>query len=109
MRRRHHTLRRRYGHAKGADQLRRAERRKLLPYQDKVYDEQRFAKGVRIELKAMFFSGNPVVHYIEKSGDDAADFYRKHIDEFDQLYRQGYTATDAARTIGNKHRVRHFR
>jgi hypothetical protein len=115
-------LRRRYGHAaSAADRARLAERRKLSSYQGKVRDEQRFGKGVREELKAMFFSGGPgglamptgvrmlAEEASSKAGDDAAAFYREHIGEFDELYKHGYGATDAARAIGNKHRVRHFR
>lgn len=120
-RRRGRALRRRYGHSIAADRKRRAERRQLGPYHDRVHDEQRFGTAVRNELKAMFFSGGPgglamptgvrmpAAQASAKAGDDAAAFYRAHAHEFDALYRGGYTATEAARALGDKHGVRHFR
>jgi hypothetical protein len=115
MRHRRRALRRRYGRASAADRTRLAERRKLSPYNAKVHDEQRFGTVAREELKAMFFSGGnvgvgvPRTISASEAGDMAAAFYRKHIAEFDQLYHQGYTGTDAARALGSKHGVRYFR
>ena len=63
----------------------------------------------------MFFSGGnvgvgmPRTISESEAGDMAAAFYRKHIDEFDAMYRVGFSATDAARECGTKHGVRHFR
>lgn len=113
MRRR--ALRRRYGHTGGADRARLSERRKVLSYNDKVRDEQRFGTKLREELKAMFFSGGnvgvgmPRMISESQAGDMAADFYRAHVSEADALYRQGYGASDAARALGNQYKVRHFR
>ena len=114
MRHRSRSLRRRYGRASHADRARLAHRRSLSPYNDKVRDEQRYGTKVREELKAMFFSGGNVavgVHTISaaEAGDMAAAFYRSHIDEFDAMYKVGYGATDAARELGSKYGVRHFR
>jgi hypothetical protein len=86
-----------------------------MPYNDKVRDEQRFGKGAREELKAVFFSGGLVGVGMARSvsadqaGDLAAAFYRMHAHEFDGYYREGYGAADAARAIANRHNVRHFR
>lgn len=86
-----------------------------MSYNDKVRDEQRFGTKVREELKAMFFSGGnvgvgmPRTISASEAGDMAAAFYRKHIDEFDAMYKAGYGASDAARACGTRHGVRHFR
>jgi hypothetical protein len=109
------ALRRRYGRASAAERTRLAGRRQLLPDQGKTRDLQRYGTQLREELKAMFYSGGnigvgmPRTITAEEAGDMAAAFYRKHIDEFDALYRHGYGATDAARALGTKHGVRYFR
>ncbi len=104
-----------YGRASAASRARLAARRKLVPYNDKVRDEQRFGTKVREELKAMFFSGGnvgvgmPRTISVESAGDMAADFYRKHLSGFDALYREGWGAADAARYLGRKEGIRFFR
>lgn len=96
------------------EQERIAERRKQLPYNAQVHDEQRFGTSLRTQLKSMFYSGGnvgvgmPRQVTSDEAGDRAAAFYREHVGEFDVLYKQGYGASDAARIIGKKHGVRFF-
>jgi len=101
--------------AQTREQSRLAERRRLSPYSDKVRDEQRFGKGVREQLRQMFYSGGnvgvgaPRTKSIAEAGDEAAAFYREHVSELDALYRAGFSAADAARRVGRAHGVRFFK
>lgn len=94
---------------------RRAERLRALPREARELQFQRFAAKVRIELKAMFFSGGnvgvgmPRTITADEAGDKAAEFYRTHESEIDALHRAGFGATAAARTLGDRYGVRYFR
>jgi hypothetical protein len=68
------------------------------------------------ELEAMYFSGTggQDLHWratvgSQQSKDKAVSFFQNHAVEFSSAFEAGTSATKAARSIGGRHGIFHFR
>ncbi len=79
-----HALKRRYGRAMKADT---------------------WERKARVELQAMYFSQS----HDPRSQDKASNFYENHSQEFSRARESKESPTTAARRIGGRHGIFHFR
>jgi hypothetical protein len=81
------------------------KRRALKRRYGRAMKADTWERKARAELSAMYFSGS----HDPRSQERASNFYESHTQEFSRARESAESPTKAARRIGGRHGIFHFR